>query len=426
MQRYLSLFFMLLGINGLSAQSFRQVSTGNSYSQQTFFQLGDEEVTVLANETWDLAFTAFGLQDAGIHLNESAPLSSDNAAPGLELYLAPSADFANEIIPEELSQRLYNTEESWINGALNESKNANDPLDFGWGRYNPVNHQIVGDRVFVLKLRDGRYKKFMIERLASSTYHLRIADLDGANEITTSVNKNDFTSAGLAFFSFTTLSTLAIIPEKWELLFCRYTSPLDDGAGGTIAYNLTGILTNAGIEVAEIRDMATDEVDQNVQMAFESRLDIIGSDWKVFDFSSGWILEDSLSYVVKTADNQLYKLVFIDFEGSGTGTATFEQYDLGMLSSSDSPFTPTVSWSIYPNPVMERELTLSVQVDSAIANAQLGLFNTLGQKVWQKPITVQKGLNAWNLALPTTLPSGSYWLTLQMADGQLSKVIYLK
>lgn len=426
MKVYLYLLLLLSYGYLLQGQTYREISTGNQYTQQVYFELGEGEPVAIPNESWDIAFTAFGLQDAGIHINESTPLSTENAPPAVELYLAPTNVFTDVIQESAVTDRIFNTEESWTYGALNNTRDVNNPLDYGWGAYNPSINQVIGKQVFVLKMRDGSFKKFAVDSLVLNTYYLRHADLDGSNELAATVNKSDFADGGLAFFSFSSNSTIDVIPEKWDLVFCRYNVPLNDGQGGTIDYDVTGILNHPSVKVAEIRGIATNAVNETSTLNFEDRIDVIGSDWKGFDFASGWFLRDSLSYVVKMPNDQLYKLVFIDFSGSGTGTATFEQSDLGILSSNVNLAPEGASWAVYPNPILDHSFTLSLDLATSLGVGQLNLYNALGQKTWTYTMSTEAGFNAYTLQLPNTLAAGQYWLRLSTASGQLTQAIIIK
>lgn len=46
---------------------------------------------------------------------------------------------------------------------------------------------INGNRVFVIKLRDGSYKKLMIQSFAGGTYNLKYANFDGTEEKTVAI-----------------------------------------------------------------------------------------------------------------------------------------------------------------------------------------------------------------------------------------------
>lgn len=425
MKAYLPYLFILTCVGGLHGQ-YREISTGTQYAQQTYFKLSDFESTTIPNESWDIVFTAFGLQDGGIHVNESAPLSTDNAPPAIEFYKAPSNDFSDLIEETNIGARLFNTEESWTHGALNNSRDPNNPIDYGWGIYNPGINQVIGNEVFVIKQRDGSLKKFIVDSLVLTTYYLRHADLDGANEVSATVDKADFSDSGLAYFSFTSNSTVDVIPAEWDLVYCRYNVPLDDQQGGYIDYDVTGLLSHPNIKVARVEGIPVVDVSQETSFEFQDRIDIIGSDWKGFSFTSGWFLEDSLSFIVKMPDNQLYKLAFIDFEGSSTGTATFEQTDLGLLSSNRNLAPPGASWAIYPNPITQQTFTLSLDLKNKLESAEVSIFNTLGQRLWTRSLSTQEGLNAYELQIPDTIPTGQYWIRLQSPEGQFTQTLFIR
>ncbi len=145
---------------------FVELSYGASYANQVYYQLEDDTETTVVNTSWDIAFTTQGLQDAGIFINEATAFMSNE----LELYHAPTDEFVDVIDPEDLGERIHNNELSWELGAFNDGKILANPLDYGWGTYNPGNMTVEGEEVFVIKLRDGSFKKLMIESLTFTTY----------------------------------------------------------------------------------------------------------------------------------------------------------------------------------------------------------------------------------------------------------------
>lgn len=419
----LLLLTMLLSTPAL-AQEFVQISTGPGYAEQSFYSLADNAETRVAHTSWDLMFTTIGLQDAGIHLNEATFSSFTAPAPELELYRAPTNDFEAAIDPAQLTERLYNDEQSWLYGAFNATRDTLTPLDFGWGQYNPAIQTVVGTQVFVLKLRDGQYKKIMVESLTQA-YTLRYADLDGSNEQTAEIDKTDFAGQPFAFFSFANQTTLTGVPDHWDLLFTRYVTPLDDGSGQLLNYVVTGILSGLGVEVAEITGLDPAEVGPEAATGYDTALDVIGYDWKAFDFTEGWVLPTDLSYLVKTADNHLYKLVFVDFEGSSTGTATFEKTDLGIVSSDHDIRPQAAFFNVFPNPVRDR-LTLAFDLDTPADRLDLQLFDARGALVWEHTTPGGAGLQAREFDLPPRLGAGVYTLRVRSGQSAFSRQLILQ
>lgn len=404
----------------LPAQEFIQVSMGAGYGQQAYYRLSDDAVTPVSNEAWDLAFTALGLADAGISVNESTTSTFGAPAPELRLFATAVTSFADTVHVDSLQERLYNDESSWENGALNGVSSPQDPFDLGWGSYNPVNHSLAGSRVFAIQLRDSSYRKFMIESLSGGAYELRYARLDGSDEQTVPIAKGDFPEAPLALFSF---ESGEVLPSTgaWDLVFCRYYTKLDDGEGNILDYPVTGVLSAPGVEVAEASgiDPASVQADAYVD-SFGTELDIIGYDWKSFDFTTGWNLPDDRVYFVKTADEHLWKLVFIDFEGSSTGVTTMEKTDLGIVSSIDDPDSNFAEASIFPNPVQsEAQLAFSLKQDRDDLPVQI--INLSGQVLWSARLDGFQGLNVFTLP-ELGLPAGMYLVRL----GQGSSAIHLK
>lgn len=98
----LLLFGLIAVASSLNAQQFREVTCGPNYTLSTYFKFGNQESISLEHNAWDIAFTAQGLQDAGIFLNEAAGLDGTE----LELYLIPV-----------LNSPTISTSRNWANGS---------------------------------------------------------------------------------------------------------------------------------------------------------------------------------------------------------------------------------------------------------------------------------------------------------------------
>lgn len=406
----LTLLVILSNALMLSAQKFVQVATGAGYGKQAYYTLSSDALTSLANESWDLAFSVVGSIDVGVSINESTTSTSGAPAPELELYLTSASRFADTITSAKLGKRLYNDENSWLDGgALNTVADSSNAFDFGWGLYNFSNHTLVGNRVFAIKLRNGSYKKLMIQSFASGTYNLKYANFDGSDEKTVAIKKADFKGSGVALFSFSTGATLPAL-GAWDLMFGRYVTPLFDGQN-TIAYPVTGVLSAPNVKVAEIKGVNPATVVYSAYKdSLKTKLDIIGYDWKTFSFTAGWVIPDDLSFLVQTADNHIYKLVFVDFEGSTTGISTFEKTDLGTITSVNSLNSNFKAASVYPNPVID-EATVAFTLKQGWDKVQLLVQDVAGHVLWTTQVGAQEGLNA--VQLPAlNLPQGMYFLSI--------------
>jgi hypothetical protein len=394
MQKLSTFIAFLATITTVTSQSFQQISTGTGYNKQSYIKLIDGSQKQISNDAWDLAFTAFGFQDAGIFINESSGSTQGQNLPLTELYYAKTDDFNASVKLDSIQdQKFLNSEESWNYGALNELRNRTNPFDYGWGLYNPSNNSVKGNKVFIIKLRNGEYRKLIIESLIGTTYNLKYAKLDGTGEVTKSLNKvTDNKGQKLMYFSFSTNNTVDVLPVGgFDLMYGRYISLAQDPNGTIVQqYNVTGVLTGPGILTAKATGVNPATVSYNDYKDNMSTVtDIIGFDWKTLSGTS-WVIDDKRVFFVKTADNKVWKLRFIDFEGSATGNAVFEKTELGTSSSSE---LAGVNTGIFPNPV-ENELVVSLEVETGAGQLNVNVTDITGKSMVTQYVNGQNRFNA--------------------------------
>lgn len=403
----LACFISMAAILSLHAQ-FVEVSYGPSYTQQAFYQLSTDNSVNLPNDAWDIAFTTQGLQDAGLFINEAAG-SEDTE---LALFQVTGKTFEETLNQDDLGERLLNDEQNWQFGAFNQMRAEGDPFDYGWGRYNPATMAVEGTQLFALQLRDGSFRKLEISALNGTAYEVRHAAFDGSGEVVFSLDKAEYPNTDLVFYSLTANQAVADIPStgEWDLLFTRYSTPLDDGTGNTLNYLLTGTLSGLNVEIVQADGIDPQTVDyENYADAYESVLDVIGYDWKSFDLDNFiWALPTDRVYFVKTAEGQIWKIVFIDFEGSSTGNTVFEKTDLGIVNTVDHSLVE--DFTVFPNPV-RTQATVSLTLKHA-ASVQLSLFNAAGQRVWSAADSRPAGFQVLEVPV-SNLSAGTYWLSIQ-------------
>ncbi len=408
------LFTVLLFSSQLAFAQEVTVSNGRGYAEQSFYTLSDDNTSTITNESWDIAFTTIGLQDAGIHINESANFSMGATGAELEVYAAPTTNWDDTIDETMLTNRLYNDDKSWTyGGAFNQGRDLTDPFDFGWGTYDFMTNMVNGEKVFAVKLRDGSWKKIQFQGITITTYNFRYADLDGSNEMTQSFDKTDYENGTMAFFSFGTGEVMAAPQDKWDLLFTRYASPVTQ-MGMTLNYVVTGVLSRNGVEVAEAKnvDPATVEF-ATYQDSLSEDIDVIGYDWK--SFQGMWMLDDKRAYFVKDVDDTMWKINFISFEGSGTGNSVFSK---GQLASTKGTIDAINQFAISPNPAQSQtQIVFDWNTKPTVLNGQL--FNIQGQLVRNYNIQTNNGLNAFTL---NNLPTASGIYILKISDNSQSLV----
>jgi len=400
MQKYLTLLLLSFIISySVQAQTSQLISCGPGYNKQSYVRLSDGIEKRVNNDVWDLAFTAFGFQDAGVFINESSGSSMGQNLPQTELYYANTSNFNAEINLSEITGTKYlNTELSWNYGAFNETRDTLRPFDYGWGSYNPMSQSVVGAKVYVLRLRNGEFKKIKIESLIGTTYTFRYANLDGSNEVVKTLNKVvDNKGQKLMFFSFATNAAVDILPAGgFDLMYGRYIA-LATEPNGTIQqlYNVTGILTGPGVQTAEADGVDPGSVTYAAYVNdFSSQTDIIGFDWKTL-VGTSWSLDDNKVFFVKAVDNKVWKLHIFDFEGSPTGNAAFEKTDLGIFSSSED--VQNIEAGIFPNPVQDQ---LYVGLDARELtgnNVMIQVTDVNGQLIMIQPIDRFSGFKMYDI-----------------------------
>jgi len=413
MQKLFTLLLLTVSINFGYSQTFQEITTGPGYQRQGYYKLGSETEKTVFNTSWDIAFSVFGQQDAAVFINESSGSRMGMATSAIEVYYT-DGDFASTPNPATLTdKRLYNPETSWNYGALNEIRKPGQFFDYGWGAYQPSANKVVGTVVYVLKLRDGKYKKLMIESLTAAGYNFKYADLDGSNEVTKVINKGDHTGKVCAYFSFTTNATVDVEPaDGFDFVYKRYFSPLRDTLSGLfIQYSLTGIQMGLGVKTAKVTGINPTTVkyqDYNTQLS--SSTDVIGHDWKRFT-GSKWALPQDEVYFVKTKESRVWKIRFIDFEGSATGTAVLEKTDLGLFTAVKNLSKTQVA--IYPNPTTDKVYLSLDTKDFVGKNLTVNVIDMSGKVVINQNIKLTEEFEVFEI-YTQSLAKGIY--LLQLAD----------
>ncbi len=426
-QSTLLLIWLLLA-SPLFAQTTQQISTGTGYQKQSYVNLTAGTEKQVNNTAWDIAFSVDDVQHAGIFINESAGSSMGTALPEVNVFYALTEDFSEEPTPGSLTDfQLFNTEKSWSYGGFNEIRDTTNAFDFGWGFYDDQTGQISGNAVYVIKLRNDQYLKLKVESLAGGIYTFRYANLDGTNEVTKTINKADHSGKTLAYFSFESGDVVDVEPTSggFHLLYCRYYTPyLVPGTTDYVPYNVTGVLSGPGSQVARANGIDPATVSYtSYQDSLHSELNTIGYDWKILSGFS-FVLDQDLVYFLKTADSRVWKLRFVSFGGSSTGNTTIEKTDLGIISAVNDPMAIGMQALLYPNPVQDR-LAVALDVPFGLGSqAQLSVIDLLGRTVAQQQVTLNEGFQVFEMAAQTWA-AGTYVLHLKLAGGEvnLGKVV---
>jgi hypothetical protein len=388
-----------------------QITSGAAYKKQTFYSLSNDAKTTINNTDWDIAFSVYGQQDAGVHLNESV----GSGETPVKLYKAPSNDFTKVITAAEVKDSLYNDEVSWGYGAFNTNRDLANPFDYGWGAYSTATNQVVGAKVFVLRLRNGSLRKIEIQKLNLTVYTFRHANLDGTDEKVVTLDKAKFTGKTLAYYSFATNTVKDLEPAgNFDLLYTRYVSRVEQN--GVIAdYPLLGVLTGRGVSAAKAAKIDPKTVKaSDYATKYEKRTDVIGYDWKTFNLTDmKWSVAEDLAYFVKVRNGDIYKIVFVDFEGSATGTASFEKTKSLLVATMDT-YAKDLNFKVFPT-LAENEIQVAFD-NKNNENYDIIISDMTGRLLSQNSLSVGAGFQVNSLNI-SDLARGSYVVTLKSNKG---------
>ena len=413
--------FLLLLSQNIFGQDYQEISTANGYNQQAYVSLSQNTQTQVANTAWDIAFDISSQQTAGVFMNESGGLINGQSAPRLMVYDAKVAAFDKvPVIDTFLKYELLNLELSWKNdGAFNLSRSKANPFDFGWGVYNPAAFQVDGSKVFAIAKRNGSYIKFMINKLDAVGYTFTYANLDGTNSKTVTLKKADYAGKPLVHFSFDKNDFVTVFPSyPVDFIYQRYVTQLFDVASNSfINYTLTGILNGPNVKAAKIftADQAGAKF-ETYKDSLKTELDVIGHDWKAFGGAS-WTVPTDRVYFIKTADNSVYKIFFIDFEGSSTGTAVLQKEKV-VTTAIDETDLNSAKLGVCPNPTAQ---DFDVTIDNAKnEKVALQLMTINNQAIWKHQYDLPTGLNVIHENVGD-LSNGIYILQINIGNKIVSK-----
>jgi hypothetical protein len=275
------------------------VVLGNTYNVQVWVDLnGLEEKAKHAIDSWDLAFSC-DPNSFDIRLNSARFMYAGTSG---------EKEFEN-VISDEGVEMLFDA-----SSGNRDSLAIGDWYQMTDGAVLSSGYVYVINRGFDANLNEMGFIKaqFFIDE---QDYIVRYANLDGSDEQNISIAKDDaYNYVHLSFAN----QIVPIEPPKdqWTLLFSRYSTILFTSEGDPYDYNLVGVLLNP----YKVLAAETSTVYENIQLAdtvslqFTKRADVIGWDWKDYNFEDGsYVLLPDKNYVIKDKDGFFYKMRFINF-----------------------------------------------------------------------------------------------------------------
>ncbi len=411
-KQLLSLALLTVGAMSVKSQTIVNDSVLIGSANESWYKLSDGTRAAQPRANWDLGFSTDGY-DVTILFNH---------AVGNNVYIATGATpatFTAVTQADAASTPLYNSDSTWALGELNQQPAGQ--YNYGWGSYNPSTHNITGNRVFIVQMSGGTYKKFYIQDLNNSgnpyIYTMVYSDIDNSNLHTITIPKQTYGTKNFIYYSFATDAIVDREPAKtdWDLLFTKYTSTseLYQGSANQV---VAGVIQNVGVLAAQANSVATPATYTAYgSHTFSTNTNILGWDWKGLNASFQYTVEPNRVYFVQTKDNSIYKIIFSSYTGSSYGKFKFSKELLGSATSVNDFGEAISTMALYPNPANGDNVTLLFSSKSQISDALVSITDVTGKLVSADKITVTSGLNQHNLNI-NHLNSGVYFIAIHV-DG---------
>lgn len=412
-----TVFTMLLALGmGITTQAQTWISDsvnmGSSCTTDIFYSLSNNTIKSENNRNWHLAFSMSAADSSAIWANHN---SGNNWVKVFNIH-KDTSHWASITLADTLGADLcFNNDNGWFSGALN-NKPGVGPFDFGWGKYNPVTHNIDGDSIFIVRTPQG-YFKLWIQQLVSTqmSYTYRVGHLTNNTDNVYTISKQpNFADRLFAYVDLNTGADTNREPaiNTWDILFTRYTTNFP-GSGQMPNNNVIGVLTNKTVKATQALAVQVDTSYTqyaNFISSWMPGLAGVGYAWKTFDLNANaWLVPDSNSYFIQDRSGNLWQLQFTSFSGSSTGKINFRKRIVVPTNINDVQSTIS-SYALAPNPAGNE--TRLVITSRETSQAKVVLYNMEGRMVFSSSVALQNGLNAFTLPLQN-LATGQYILQVK-------------
>ncbi|MBU3675929.1 MAG: T9SS type A sorting domain-containing protein [Chitinophagaceae bacterium] len=418
MRKMLLALALGLGFNStVKAQNWviDSVNMGSGCTTDVFYSLSNSTIKNENNRNWHLAFSMSAADSSAIWANHS---TSNNWVKVFNIH-KDTTQWANISLADTVGADLcFNNDNGWFSGALNNKPGTN-PFDFGWGKYNPVSHNIEGDSIFIVRTPQG-YFKLWIKDLVSTqmVYTFRVGHLTNNTDTVYTVSKQpNYTDRIFAYVDLSNGKDTNREPAitTWDFLFTRYTTNAI-GRGQMPNNNVIGVLTNKTVKVAQAIPVHVDTAYAqyaNFIATWTPGLAGIGYSWKTFDLNNNaWLTPDSNSYFIQDRAGNLWQLQFTGFSGSATGKVNFRKRMVVPTSINDIN-SAIDTYAFCPNPA--NEATRLVLTAKENTQASLRVVDMQGRCVATSSLSINNGLNAFSI--PTQYLAGGLYTIVVQGNG---------
>lgn len=293
------------------------IDVGSDYALQAFYSLRTNSIVRIEPYTfWDLSFDCHP-DSFGVYLN---------TAQLMGVFKVNASSF--ETIPNDTTVFANKWKYDSPSGIIDSTA-----IGFWWQK-RTTDSVLSKNVLYVTTLgvdANGKalgVKKFMLLNSTPTNYKIRFANLDGTEDTTMVIEKNsDYNVISL---SMRTKSIQFSEPPKstWDLHCTRYTQLFT--IIEEFPYPVTGIFINKSTvkayldTVIDFRVLTTNSIQTQ---KFTSRKDVIGYDWKTFDFTSAeFLVLPNKTYIIQSNNQTPYKLFFSDFYDEKTGSKGVIQF----------------------------------------------------------------------------------------------------
>lgn len=357
------------------------LSMGPGYANDIFYSFENGTVKEIERSNWDIAFYTPKFS-AGIIVN---------GGKGAYLYTYPAGDTSDWAAIDtsgidETWKPIYNSPTVWEDGAFNV--NATGHPDYGWGIYNMATHNLTGDSIYIIKIPFGTtflYKKLWIigKQSLANIYDIRYADIDGSNEVTTSIEVAQYENKRFIYYSLLNNEVIDRDPEsdQWDILCTKYMDLTQDNEGNWVPYLVTGVTSNVDIGANEFYPIG-DDYNNWFELPFDSAKNVIGYDWKYFDMGTFmWTIVDSTAFFAQNYAGDVYKMTFVFWEGASTGKFAFNKMLVSLSSVEEVNNASDIT--TYPNPASS---FVNIKVTGESVYKELIIINQMGQITYQSNV----------------------------------------